>query len=75
MTNQASGVFGYYVFRGETKLGFTSANNFADTTVSPGVEYSYTVVACDRAGNRSPVSVVLKIRTPAVAAQHAPAKH
>ena len=75
MTNQASGVVGYYVYRDQVKLGFTSLASFADSGVEPGAEYTYTVFAADRIGNRSAASEALKVKTPAGAVRSAPVHH
>ncbi len=60
---------GYHVLRGEgpgatlqpLTTTLVSATDFVDTTVRPGVEYIYAVVAVDRAGNRSEPSATLTV--------------
>jgi hypothetical protein len=47
------GVAGYRVIRGSTQLTSTSALNWTDSIVSPGVTYTYRVAAYDAAGNVS----------------------
>jgi hypothetical protein len=48
------GVVGYKVFRGSTQVGtVTSSFSYQDTGLSARTTYSYTVAACDAAGNIS----------------------
>ena len=52
------GVTGYTVYRGATAVGNLSGSTttFTDTGLTPGASYSYTVVASDAAGNKSPAT-------------------
>jgi fibronectin type 3 domain-containing protein len=60
---------GYHVLRGEgpgaTLQPLTTAvvtsTGYVDTTIRPGVEYIYAVVAVDRAGNRSEPSAPITV--------------
>ena len=47
------GVTGYIVRRGGTQIATPTATSFADTGLSPGTTYTYTVAARDAAGNAS----------------------
>lgn len=69
----SSDVASYEVYRGE-KAGpdlagqpfeTTSLLEISDTKVVPGLEYSYSVVAVDRSGNRSAPSETVKLVAPA----------
>ncbi len=50
------GVVGYHVSRNNTQIGTTATPNFSDSTVVPGVQYTYSVSAFDAAGNISGLS-------------------
>ena len=50
------GVVGYHVSRNSTQIGTTATPNFSDSTVVPGVQYTYSVSAFDAAGNISSLS-------------------
>jgi chitodextrinase len=50
------GVVGYHVNRNSTQIGTTATPNFSDSTVVPGVQYTYSVSAYDAAGNISALS-------------------
>src|SRR6266849_769857 len=50
------GVTGYIVSRDGIEAGTTATTTYAETGLSPGVTYSYTVAARDAAGNRSHAS-------------------
>jgi hypothetical protein len=60
---------GYHILRGEgadatlrpLTTAVVSATEFVDTSVRPGVEYIYAVVAVDRAGNRSEPSATIRV--------------
>ncbi|HET9098063.1 MAG TPA: Ig-like domain-containing protein [Candidatus Saccharimonadales bacterium] len=58
-------VAGYKVFRNGVLLTHTSTNSFGDGTVKPSTTYSYYVQAYDAAGNTSPGSNTLTVKTPA----------
>lgn len=60
------GVTGYTVYRDGATLGDTDADqqSYTDTTATPNAYYSYTVVAYDAAGNRSPASAATTVSTP-----------
>ncbi|HEY1285351.1 MAG TPA: galactose oxidase-like domain-containing protein [Solirubrobacterales bacterium] len=59
------GVAGYRVFRGGIQVGEVAGTGFTDTKVSASTTYSYTVKAYDAAGNVSPASEPLEVKTPA----------
>jgi chitodextrinase len=59
-----SGLKGYNVLRNNTKIATLSQTTFDDGTVQPGTSYSYTVIAFDGAGNVSPASNVVTVKTP-----------
>ena len=50
------GVARYEVFRGAESVGFTGVARFSATGLTPATAYTFTVVAEDAAGNRSPAS-------------------
>src|SRR6266851_5037901 len=50
------GVTGYIVSRDGVEAGTTATTTYAETGLSPGVTYSYSVAARDAAGNRSHAS-------------------
>ena len=62
------GVTGYRVYRGTTLLTTTTALLYADSGLSPATSYSYTVKAIDAAGNVSPASNTLTVKTAAATA-------
>ncbi|MFL5800062.1 MAG: fibronectin type III domain-containing protein [Actinomycetota bacterium] len=59
------GVAGYVVMRGGTELANPTSTGFNDTTVSPGTEDTYDVMAFDAAGNRSAPSSPVTVLVPA----------
>jgi chitodextrinase len=59
-----SGLAGYYIYRNGGYLGATSATSYADTSVSGGTSYTYTVVAYDNANNPSGQSAGAGVTTP-----------
>jgi hypothetical protein len=63
MTNQASGVLGYYVFRSGKRVAFTKATTYTEDGLSPHTGYSYTVSACDAAMNASPATAPAVVTT------------
>ena len=56
-------VVGYHVFRNDKQIATTTSASFADTTVVPGVQYTYTVSALDAAGNTSAQSSPVSAET------------
>ncbi|SFZ77446.1 carbohydrate binding domain-containing protein [Chitinimonas taiwanensis] len=58
------GVAQYAVLRNGVQIGLVNALNYTDNTVQPSSSYSYTVVAIDAAGNRSPASNPISVSTP-----------
>ncbi|OGO82082.1 MAG: hypothetical protein A2Y18_06570 [Clostridiales bacterium GWD2_32_19] len=56
-------VEGYYVYRNDTKVGTTSKTTWIDSTLKPGKEYPYTVVAYDYGSNISDESNLVIITT------------
>ncbi len=58
------GVTGYKVFRNGTLVNSNvSTTSFTDTGLSPGTNYSYTIIAFDAAGNNSSASTALATST------------
>jgi chitodextrinase/uncharacterized Ntn-hydrolase superfamily protein len=57
------GVTGYDVYLGASVLGTTSGTTFGVTGLSPGLSYTFTVVAKDAAGNESIPSDPLQVVT------------
>lgn len=51
-----TGVTGYDVYRGSTKVGTATGTTYTDTGVAAGTSYTYAVRARDAAGNTSPPS-------------------
>src|ERR1700675_1300709 len=64
-------VVGYHVYRNSTQIATTATATYSDTTVIPGVQYSYTVSAFDAAGNTSAQSSPVVIGTSATS-DHTP---
>ncbi|MBT0994103.1 cellulose binding domain-containing protein [Cellulomonas sp. DKR-3] len=62
-----SGLAGYDVYRGTTKVGSSTTASFTDTGLTAGTAYSYTVRAKDNAGNVSAASSALSVRTTSAA--------
>src|SRR5438552_124711 len=58
------GVTGYIVRRNGVQIATPTTTSFADTGLSDGTTYSYTVAARDAAGNISPNSASVSITTP-----------
>src|SRR5216684_692525 len=61
------GVTGYIVSRDGIEAGTTATTTYAETGLSPGVTYSYSVAARDAAGNLSPNSASVSVTTASVA--------
>ncbi|HZM64300.1 MAG TPA: Ig-like domain-containing protein [Candidatus Saccharimonadales bacterium] len=66
-----TGVVAYDVYRSKnngvaSKVGTTTTTSFGDASVSPRTNYTYYVVARDGAGNSSPASDKVTIKTPEV---------
>ncbi|MFC7272414.1 glycoside hydrolase family 3 N-terminal domain-containing protein [Paractinoplanes rhizophilus] len=59
-----SGVDGYDIFRNGTLIGARSGLSYPLGKLDPGVRYEFTVVARDKAGNRSAPSTPLVITVP-----------
>ncbi|MFI5895123.1 glycoside hydrolase family 3 N-terminal domain-containing protein [Actinoplanes sp. NPDC051513] len=59
-----SGVDGYDIFRNGTLIGARSGLSSPIGALTPGVRYEFTVVARDKAGNRSAPSTPLVITVP-----------
>lgn len=66
------GVTGYMIYRDGVKVGSSTVPSFADSNLSPSSGYSYTVTACDAAGNCSGQSDLAKVTTLAEADALAP---
>lgn len=58
------GVATYLVYRNGTQIGTTSATSFANSGLTAGTAYSYTVRAQDAVGNLSAASTALNVTTP-----------
>ncbi len=58
-----SGVAGYDVYRGATRVGSTTTTSYSDTALTADTAYSYTVRSRDVAGNISAASSALSVRT------------
>jgi phospholipase C len=52
-SSDAGGVAGYSIYRGGTAVGTSTTTSFADTGLTAGTTYSYTVDAVDTSNNRS----------------------
>jgi hypothetical protein len=59
-------VTGYNVMRNNVYIASTPVASYSDTTVVPGVTYSYTITAYDAAGNISGVSSSVLITVPTI---------
>src|SRR5438105_2468335 len=74
--NRAAVSPSYTIYRDGNVLDTTLATSFADRTVSPATDYTYTVDAFDRAGNHSaqssPLSVTTKQGAPDAGAPSSP---
>jgi cellulose 1,4-beta-cellobiosidase len=60
-----SGMAGYDVYRGTTKVGSSAGTTFTDTGLAASTAYSYTVQARDVAGNTSASSAAVTVTTSA----------
>ncbi|MFD8124575.1 glycoside hydrolase family 6 protein [Streptomyces albidoflavus] len=58
-----TGVTGYDVYRDGARVGSTTTTAYADSGLTPGTAYTYTVRAKDAAGNVSPPSASLAATT------------
>ncbi|MBO3083131.1 exoglucanase CbhB [Cellulomonas fengjieae] len=58
-----SGVAGYDVYRGTTKVGSSTTTSFTETGLTPATAYAYTVRARDVAGNVSAASSAVTVTT------------
>ncbi|MGV8968640.1 MAG: fibronectin type III domain-containing protein [Cellulomonas sp.] len=58
------GVAGYRVLRGGVAVATVPGTSFADSGLTPGATYSYSVVAFDAAGNASAPSSTAAVTTP-----------
>ena len=59
------GVLGYFVYRDGVQVAFSTLASFSDTGLTAATTYSYTVAACDVAGNCSAQSMAVSVTTPA----------
>lgn len=59
------GVSGYDVYRGSQLVGSTATTSYTDTGLAANTSYTYTVKAKDAAGNVSPASNDLTVKTKA----------
>ncbi|OOY48812.1 fibronectin type III domain-containing protein [Solemya velum gill symbiont] len=67
-----TGVALYKVFRDGEMIGETAETSFLDTGVEEAKSYSYSVIAVDVAGNQSPSSAAIEVKTPDVTAPGIP---
>jgi len=58
-----SGLAGYDIYRGTTKVGSSTTTSYTDTGLTASTAYSYTVRAKDVAGNVSAASAALALTT------------
>lgn len=63
------GVAGYRIYRNGQMIGTAASTGYADSGLSPGTGYAYTVVAYDAEGNVSGMSNVANVRTPSSTAE------
>lgn len=61
---------GYEVYRGNVVAGTTSLTELIDTNLAADTNYSYTVYAKDKAGNRSGSSNMVQVRTQPVTSKN-----
>lgn len=67
------GVAGYSIVRdGVALTSVSGVTSYQDTTVAPNTSYGYQVSAYDAAGNKSPLSAVVTVKTPIVPDAQAP---
>jgi chitodextrinase len=67
------GVVGYTILRNGAPLKKIGAGTtYSDGTVLPNTTYAYQLIAFDAAGNTSPSSMVVRVKTPTVADPQAP---
>ncbi|WGD37120.1 lytic polysaccharide monooxygenase [Lysinibacter sp. HNR] len=57
------GVAGYDIYRDGTFVGSSTTTSYTDKPLQAETKYTYTVVAYDRAGNKSPASAPLTVTT------------
>ncbi|MEV5506129.1 glycoside hydrolase family 18 chitinase [Streptomyces orinoci] len=57
------GIKEYDIYRGTGKVGSTAQTSYTDTGLTPGTDYTYTVLARDNAGQTGPASAPLTVRT------------
>jgi cellulose 1,4-beta-cellobiosidase len=59
----STGVTGYAVYRGATKVATVTGTTYTDTGLTAATSYTYTVVAQDAAGDVSPASAAVTATT------------
>lgn len=64
-STDASGIAGYDIYRGATKVGSSTSTTYTDSSAAASSTYSYTVRARDTAGNVSAASAASSVTTPA----------
>ncbi|HET6405149.1 MAG TPA: hypothetical protein VFH78_10915 [Candidatus Thermoplasmatota archaeon] len=62
--SQGSAVHNYRIYRGDIRIGSTTATSYEDTTVAPDTAYTYSVSAVNEMGNEGPRSATVTVRTP-----------
>ncbi|MEV4053981.1 discoidin domain-containing protein [Amycolatopsis sp. NPDC049688] len=59
------GVTGYDILRNGTAVATSATTSYTDTGLTPGTSYTYAVRARDAAGNTSPASTAITVKTAA----------
>jgi parallel beta-helix repeat protein len=57
------GVRQYCVFRNGVRVGYTAAVWYTDNGLTPATSYEYQISALDAAGNESPLSKIIQVKT------------
>ena len=58
-----TGVTGYHVFRNGSLIATVTSTSYLDAAVKPSTNYRYFVTALDQAGNESPASATVSVKT------------
>ena len=62
------GVTGYNIYRNGAKVGTSATTSYVDTGLTPDTSYNYSITAVDAAGNESPKSTQITVKTLVVVA-------